>query len=263
MPGERKPAWFWELDRWNLTIACALLVVLVAASAAALLQDGTTGLSGLSSPLAIGQSPLPAAGGRGAAGFATPPSPAEAAAAIAAAGTSAARQGVVTAAPATLQAAASSQSRASAQTASLAPSTRTPTSTPQSTRTPVWLGNLTVLPPVFVPEAAWPVSRPGAPAIGSLTGSAPPGAVVRIYDGSALLGQARADVDNGWRFPLRSTLQPGRHVLSATFDYTGTLPSAAGGASGAAATLTPISRPVTIVFSVPVVVSASGEATAP
>jgi hypothetical protein len=112
-------------------------------------------------------------------------------------------------------------------------------------RSPVRLGNLSVVPPVFVPEAEFPVSVPGAPALGSLAGSAPPGSVISIFDGNTLLGQVQAGADGQWRFPVPSTLSPGRHVLTAVF-------SAAGAAAGA--------RPLMIVLSAPVIVSAAGEA---
>jgi hypothetical protein len=245
MRREPKPGWFWELDRWNLAIAVVLLAILVLSLAAGFIQDQ-------SMPLAVSSS-LPASGqstsSKDPGAFATPLSRSEAAAAIAAAGTSAARQGVVTAAPISATPTVSA--------------TRTAPTVPPATRAPVRLGDLTIQPPVFVPEAAWPVSRPGAPALGSLTGSAPPGAVVRVFDGNALIGQALAGADKGWRFPLPSTLGPGSHVLSASFTYTGTLPSTTGAASGPTTTPAPDTRPITVVFTVPLNVSTTGEATAP
>lgn len=343
MSGERKPGWFWHLDRWNLGIAGVLLAIIVVVGAIILINDRPKAVPRPATPVAVVPTPGPTAAAPGSqaiasgnlAGTATALPPAQAGAATAASGTAAAgtaaagtaatQQGMLTAAPGAGQAtppspvsppaagtiqpapeaqavtpaavqpgtatqpAAATQRAAATQTgpsalnstpggppvagttvtpaaanlatpanaqAAAVPAAATPAAavttvaaTPVAARTPVRLGNLSVVPPVFVPEAEFPVSVPGAPALGSLAGSAPPGSVISIFDGNTLLGQVRAGADGQWRFPVPSTLSPGRHVLTAVF-------AAAGAAAGAA----PGSRPLMIVLSVPVIVSAAGEA---
>jgi hypothetical protein len=396
MPGEQKPGWFWHLDFWNLGIAGALLVAVVAAGVITLANNRSQARPRPAAPIAAAQTSGSNGAARGSqaaangnmAGDATTLPPAQAAV-IAAAGTAALLPGVVTPAPAAGQDApaspaagradagtqpstatqaataqpstatqtATTQPAAVAQTAtappavgtqsglsvatgtpgagetahlvgtriaaviavlagtSLAPTApaaptaaavaaavaaatlsdpatgapvaagpaiplsaqpgatetgiiSTPDPTPASpisvtpvapspvsvspvpvfpvpARAPVRLGSLSVLPPAFVPEVDRPVSVPGAPALGSLVGSAPPDSVITVFDGNTLLGQARAGADEQWHFPVPSTLKPGRHVLAVTFAST-----AAG----------PGSRPLMIVLSAPMIVSAAGEA---
>src|SRR5450759_2393680 len=332
MSGERKPGWFWHLDRWNLGIAGVLLAIIVVVGAIILINDRPKAVPRPATPVAFVPTPGPTAAAPGSqataggnlAGTATALPPAQAGAATAASGTAAAgtaaagtaatQQGMLTAAPgagqatpasptaavtaaavtpaattlvATTEPAAATQTGAAAvkstpgagettaaggtpvasttltpaaagpatpanAQAAAVPAAATPAAavttvaaTPVAARTPARLGNLSVVPPVLVPEAEFPVSVPGAPALGSLAGSAPPGSVISIFDGNTLLGQVQAGADGLWRFPVPSTLSPGRHVLTAVF-------LAAGATAGG--------RPLMIVLSAPVIVSAAGEA---
>jgi hypothetical protein len=264
------------LDRWTLAFATALLIILIVAGAVALVRDQSEDLPTTSTPLADAQT-----AGNAAPGFATIPSPGEAAAATAAASTSALLRIILTAAPATPVAVAGAAPKAAqplpAQSipssasgdamASATPSIPGVSPVPSATPGPAQLGDVPIQPPVFVPEIAWPASRPGAPALGSLTGTGPPGAVVRIYDGKALIGQTQAGEDKEWRCHVPSTLQPGSHVLSVTLSYsgpvTGTLLGAAVGATPGPAALASASLPATVIFSVPMTVSAAGTASVP
>ena len=51
--------------------------------------------------------------------------------------------------------------------------------------------------------------------LGDSEGTSAPGAQVKLYEGSLLLGEARADSSGRWNFPLPSTLGAGGHTLRA------------------------------------------------
>ncbi len=51
--------------------------------------------------------------------------------------------------------------------------------------------------------------------LGDSEGTSAPGAQVKLYDGSLLLGEARADSSGRWNFPLPTTLGAGGHTLRA------------------------------------------------
>lgn len=51
--------------------------------------------------------------------------------------------------------------------------------------------------------------------LGDSEGTSAPGAQVKLYDGSLVLGEARADSSGRWNFPLPSTLGAGGHTLRA------------------------------------------------
>ena len=73
-------------------------------------------------------------------------------------------------------------------------------------------------PLIIGPEPGAPITVTEAP---TLTGEAPPGAVVRLFDGETLLGETIADADGVWTYTAPD-LSPGEHAIVAkTYDANG------------------------------------------
>jgi len=127
-------------------------------------------------------------------------------------------------APPTATATATATPTATATATPTATLTATPTATPTPTATLVPTATATPVPTAtLVPGAETATLTEGTPI--TLSGTAGPGARLRIYDGDTLIGETVADADGQWRVTL-PPLAVGQHMLTArVYDAAGKLVS--------------------------------------